>query len=147
MMRTHSRYRAGRVIQHRANAKPSRRAKCVEALSGQAMNEVARFEMRTDPAIEAVILPEIQGAGTRSQTFRDELDQAIDDIRSQAVRAQRKTCGVRQLPCRIAGVINAEHIAFRQFHREWIDVAGVRGCEGNFHFSGLPNFASHSSSE
>ena len=138
-------HRAGGVVQHRADAEAARGAKGVEALAGEPVDEIARLQMRARPAVETRVLPQKQPPRTRAQFLRRILEQAIDDVRPQAVGAHGERAGVfTELPRRVAGVVAAQGTGAGQLHGERKDVAGVRRGEGDFHATLPPKMAVHS---
>jgi hypothetical protein len=136
---------SGRVVEDRADAESARCAKRLEALAGESVDEIARLQMRARPAVEAAILPKEKPPRTRAQHFRRILQQAIDDVRSQAVGADGKRARIiAELPRRVAGVVAAERAGAGQFHGERKDVAGVCRGEGDLHATFPPKIAVHS---
>ena len=82
----------------------------------------ARPTQRSKPSI----LPAKERLRRRAPALRDKLQQPVDDVRPQAVRAQRQARGVAELPRRVAGVIAAQRAAFAEF-----DASGTGGTDSS----------------
>lgn len=119
--------RAGRVVEHGADAELLRGAKGVQRQAGHRVDEIARLQVRADPTVEAPILPQEKPPGARTQRGGRVFQQAAHDVCAEAKAAQVRGICIRDFPCRIARVEVRERTSLGDGARGGPHVARVRG--------------------